>query len=144
MKELFILIAHLLTTLVRLAQPGGVLSGRAIPGPPTSVVGAAAKAKARTLADPVGSSVLRSVLALAVAQSNNEGFDCAATVDRRAVPPSLGPPQIPTALCLQAPDKAGVEGPLGGAYCCRACDETGKSQIRLSEDRSTDFVCFRR
>src|SRR5437867_3773326 len=143
MKELFILIAHLLTTLVRLAQPGGVRAVAAQSLALRHQLLVLQRRRQRTPADPMGSSVLRSV-ALVVAESANEGFDSAVTFDFRAVSRSLGPLQVPIALYLQAPRKTGAEMSLGGAHCRRGGDETPKSEVRVSENRPADFVCVRR
>jgi hypothetical protein len=116
-------------------------AGRTVRGPQAPVAGAAAEAKARTSVDIMGSSALRFVLALVVAELANEGIDCAATFELPAVSRNLGSPQIPIALYLQAPGKARAEGPLGAADCRRGRDETPKSQVRVSENRSADFVC---
>lgn len=126
MKTLFALITHLLTTLVRFAQPGGV---RAVAAESLALAHQLLvlprRRKRAHPSDTVGSSVLRSMLDLAIAESPQKGFNCPMAFDLPAFSRSLGLMRIPTPLFLQTTSKAGAKGSVRathhrcGAVKCR-------------------------
>jgi hypothetical protein len=145
MKELFILIAHLLTTLVRLAQSGGVRSvvAQSLALGHQLLVLQRRRKRAPRLAP--WDRLFFSLYSLWLSPNRRTKISI---VPRPStfVPfhQALVRYKYRLLYAYKAPSKAGAEGPLGRAYCRRGGDEAPKSELRRSENRSADFVCLRR